>query len=195
MELRLAYRERYLRYNPGLDLMYCTSCGQALSIDSGFCTRCGNPVAQAQAVPIETVRSSSRIACTQPRGLGGWLLFFWIGMVFLKPLFEFRDATTSVGAIHWVIPIGIIAVCITTGVFIYQEDPRALTMLKVFLIVEGIFALLLLVEAALAYHDGERLFYRDSPFVAGTKLGLPTTVWWLYFRQSVRVRNTFGRNL
>ena len=176
--------------------MYCNGCGEALAFTSGHCTKCGALIAGAtdevspQFTPVGQLQYRQ-----EPCGIGGWLLFFWLGIFILKPVLELRAALNSKTPFGWIISLGIAGLCVVIGQLLFKENPKALSLLRAFFIIELIFAQLFFIHSWTEYHRGKELWYPHSPLIEGTRMTGYVVIWWLYFRFSVRVRNTFGRNI
>ena len=175
--------------------MFCNSCGEALAHNSGFCTRCGARMAgsTSNAPPPAAVARVPR-TYVEPRGVGGWLLFFWISLVlsvFAYLIAALHSRLPLVGAIE----IGMATIGAFLAFYTWQENPKALDLLNAIFLVSVIRAGLVVL---IAYHH---LSFRVtnpgrlSDYTIAAVTLFRVTAWWLYFHSSVRVRNTFGRNL
>lgn len=170
----------------------------------------------AVAEPVETLWESQR------RGVGGWLALWCIGAAVGGPLYFFfhlpaQIAQTSLllgmfGSMSWV---GIVAVAafalhfgaviygIATGVCVFTGKPFALRMVLFYFLfwtaVEVLCCALVwllmqatgtnsISDAAVEQAQGAAVGYliRDLIVLAA---------WFVYFKRSKRVRDTFGRNL
>jgi|SRR5579884_240387 hypothetical protein len=123
------------------------------------------------------------------RGIGGWLLLFCIGMTIISPLISLGHIGNNPPKNGLVI-VAILALCsfqVYTGISVWRIHPQALKLVKAFFIVWlGLNSLWLLVSIA-----------RGQPKDVGQAItGLAVlSIWLLYFKNSKRVRATFGSNL
>jgi hypothetical protein len=137
-----------------------------------------------------------RACSVEPSGLGGWLLFFWVGMTFLSPLFSTSNAMKSGDPVDWCFAMAITGSGLTAGYFVYEEDPRALQWLRILLFIGAIHALFLFMKAWGSHSLSDaQANATDRYFFYGGKRAIGILIWWLYFKYSDRVRNTFGRNI
>jgi hypothetical protein len=61
--------------------------------------------------------------------------------------------------------------------------------------VELFFARVFFIETWFKYSRGENVFAPKSPLISGIEMTGYVVIWYLYFHWSIRVRNTFRRNL
>lgn len=196
----------------------CLKCGDQNPSDCSFCTVCGaslkpisSPVfvsstvtAFGAAVPSakneETVGEVQHVSATQQvadplRGVGGWLLLFCVGLIFIAPLYgaaEILENPTDVFVI--VFDLSLAAFSIYTGITIWRIQPIALKLVKAYFIVSLVVACLAILgsfSADLKETQGKT----TSPLVIGLRLLVYVAIWWSYFKKSARVKATFGSNL
>lgn len=146
-----------------------------------------------------------------PRGVGGWLLFFCIGLTILGPLASIAsmfgqwnaaapafDRMPGLRTVMLVESVGmsiLVLVVFVVGILIWSGRPDGRTLARKLLIgrvvwvvlVEGV-ALFLLRDASSAAFAGAigavtGVLFRELIYFA---------VWWRYFKKSVRVANTYG---
>jgi hypothetical protein len=159
---------------------------------------------------------------SQQRGVGGWLALWCIGAVVGGPLYFFyhlpeQIAQTSLligmfGSISWV---GVVAVSafalqfvavifgIMTGVCVFTSKPFALRMVLIYFLfwaaVEalGCAFIYLLFQAAGANSVSDTAIQEAQGAAVGYLIKdlIVLVVWFVYFKRSKRVRDTFGRNL
>jgi hypothetical protein len=125
--------------------------------------------------------------------LGGWLLFFWIIITVVGPLAVARVAARSSDPLNWVLLVGTAGIGIYAGILIYKEDHKALDVLRILFVVQ-----LLGAAAMLLRTPDNRVGWQSvnaAIYVRAAVKVVWVGIWWLYFRTSDRVRNTFSRNI
>jgi len=127
------------------------------------------------------------------RGVRGWLLLFCIGC-FLSSLQALGKATSSS---HWIYALCwffLAALEISCCVLLWLKSPRGLSILYLLFGVS-------LIDLARALFEGIRAIMGSQGNVAVMYLfscaigSLVLFAWYRYFKESARVRNTYGRNL
>jgi hypothetical protein len=81
------------------------------------------------------------------------------------------------------------------GIFLWTRRPVALALLKIYFIAiaaETLLFMLEIVDQSLRIHSSIFLSSRFSSLMASAGI---TLLWFIYFRRSVRVKNTYGANL
>jgi len=148
---------------------------------------------------------------TGPKGVGGWLLIFCIGLTILAPLgtlAKILSELETAGPVLSEIPGGIqilgfenagrIAILIygfVIGCRIWGGSSQGRRLAKQYLVVRlfGVIGYESVTLILLSGMLGETIAWcaRDIAVVVICE-SLLFTVWWLYFRISKRVRNTYG---
>ena len=176
---------------------FCASCGAALEIGSRFCGKCGISVIGTTSSsipnPASVVANQSAVAAAnyaeQPRGMGGWLLFFTIGLSFSIPLF----ALSTVGLFRQndlfgcLMSIALTAICSTAAYKLWTKDFQTLKWVRITLlsaIVLGVTGLIGSQSTTYGHGNPEEAQY-------GMIVIISSLAWLAYFWKSVRVRNTF----
>jgi hypothetical protein len=173
------------------------------------------PAAVPPPPPTEAVQQQSvatpPVAATGPKGVGGWLVFFCVGLTILGPLYSIGQLSTSweqaqpafaqfpsfKTAIMWE-NAGSIALLIygfIVGCMIWSGNPNGREIAKKFLLIRlfgfvGIEVITIIIMG-------------DMPSqvvasVIGACVGAVLAnvfwflIWWFYFKKSKRVRNTYG---
>jgi len=187
--------------------MFCARCGQQIPNASELCPLCGReatlalvprPAPAAALVQPQLVLPSLPII-HGPKGVGGWLLFYCVSFTTLGPAFVLLSYYFAI-KLHGINPeisLGMARVLygIVVGIFLLTRRPIALTWLRIYFIWVAAEALLFMLEAvnqSLRIHSSIFLGSRLPSLMAGAGI---TLLWFLYFRRSVRVRNTYGANL
>ena len=205
--------------------MFCGKCGVQNPDNYSFCSACGfslqrlqpassaggTAVSPAPAVEVAArpqVTVTEREALLEPekhidaeltryapgagplRGVGGWLLFFCIATTIISPLVTIAEVANSNDpvVILAVVAVAILAFC--TGLSLWRVRPHALRWVRVYLVVGSCLMMIAGVQRQATYEPTSSSY--ENP-VAGA-VGYAIT-WWLYFRNSKRVKATFGRNL
>jgi len=164
-----------------------------------------NPTFSASTAPTTSLPNNG------PKGVGGWLVFFCIGLTILGPLFSlgqmvsgweqaqpaFSRFPTIKSVLIWE-NLGSSALLIygfIVGCMIWSGSPQGRHIARRFLLIRlfgfiGVELVALLMMSSL-----------PSEVVAGGiggvvgalfREGVYFTIWWLYFKKSKRVRNTYG---
>ena len=127
------------------------------------------------------------------QSIGGWLLLFWYTMTVATPILLLVGIFTSSGGSLLVgFGLAFSAFCIYAGITLRQSRPKALNLVKVYLVVGFVLG----CAAILSYSTG--LHRADGPSEVQTIPGMHeviyAVIWWSYFKKSKRVRAVFGRN-
>jgi len=196
----------------------CLKCGGRNPTDYCFCTTCGAPLSPVgspvfvpntvtafhtvvPAVQNETAAEALPVAqqaTPELRGVGGWLLFFCIGLIFVAPLADVADIVKQPSNMFVVVfDLGLAAFAIYTGVAVWQVQGRALRAVKIYFVVVIILAVVTILLSIFVDTKGvgaNSPSLSEDIIAAGRSLAY-VTIWWSYFRSSERVRATFGSNL
>jgi hypothetical protein len=125
----------------------------------------------------------------QYNGVQGWLLLFCIAITILGPLFfSIRPYTRPLSIMSSIIHYADAARTIYgiyVGIAIWRKKPVALNHVKIFLIWTFVLANLVIA----------RSLGNAKTMAIGVASLCSISVWWLYFKESKRVRMIFGRNL
>ena len=178
----------------------CHKCGE---------TRRGRVVtSEEESQPAAPVTTSTATASPGLNGVGGWLVFFCVQLTILAPLFTLAMMSVSweqvkpafaefpglKTAIVWE-SFGSVALIIygfIVGCMIWNGNPNGRDIAKRFLLIRLVgfiafeFITLLLIPAALT------MAALGGVIVAGFPQVVVTLAWWFYFKESERVRNTYG---
>lgn len=127
-----------------------------------------------------------------PRGIGGWLLFFCLINVIARPIAFIRMFLTLHTYTYMALYVAFIAASLLVGLLVWFKSLLAFNAIWLFLVFSLIQACTLF-RAALFFHLSENARIYD--FTGGVTTIGATFLWFLYFRRSKRVANTFGRNL
>jgi hypothetical protein len=134
---------------------------------------------------IEAIRNDG------PVGVGGWLGFRIVELLVITPIWAIIIYPSSHPLWQFVL-VGLSALGMTSGLLLLLQTPIALRFVAVHL------AACFVDVVWIIYYD---LFVVKPAKHLGIALGITLfslamySIWFLYFRKSVRVRNTFGRNL
>lgn len=165
------------------------------------------PVSTFSAPAAQTLTKSS----DGPTGVGGWLVFFCVGLTILSPLFSlgqmvsgweeaepaFSRFPTIKSVLIWE-NLGSIAILIygfIVGCMIWSGSPQGRNIARRFLLIRlfgfiGVEVVALLIMGDLP----SEVVAAGIGGVVGAlfREGVYFTIWWLYFKKSKRVRNTYG---
>ena len=153
------------------------------------------------------------VAATGPKGVGGWLVFFCVVLTILGPLHflaqisiawkqfppVFAQFPNLKTAIMWE-QAGLIALLIygfIVGCMIWNGNPRGREIAKKFLLIRlfgfiGIEFITVVIMRELPSQVVASVI--DGVAVAVFVNLISFLIWWLYFKKSKRVRNTYGAN-
>lgn len=146
-----------------------------------------------------------------PRGVGGWLMFFCIGLVILSPLStlgrmgqawetvrpvmeSFPSLRTAV-VLENVAYVAILCAGVLAGSRIWAGSPNGRTIARNYLLGRAVLGIGATIIAALIVQDLPTEV-SDAVTAAAVQSTLTEVLlcgtWWLYFKYSRRVRNTYG---
>lgn len=184
--------------------MFCARCGQRIPDASELCPLCGReatlalvpqPAPAALAQPQFVLPSLPIIH--GPKGVGGWLLFYCVSLTILSPVYLLLYfLVTPYRVVTIYLFFGILRGFwgIVVGIFLWMRRPVALFLLKGYFIYIAAGLLLNALEIVRAMMRTESWTLTGNRFAVLASTGI-TVLWFLYFRRSVRVRNTYGANL
>ena len=174
--------------------MYCTNCGAELSNNAQGCWRCNTPVAASEPVLATAPNSIAARVNEELYGIGGWLLFFWIS-IGLAPFVLLASAIRAKATVPGAVSAGLAVLCAVIAVQMWRRNPNAIDLLRMFILIES--ARALLVIAIATYQLPFRVTYGSgrADYAVAAMMLARCLAWWLYFRMSLRVRNTFGKNI
>jgi hypothetical protein len=118
----------------------------------------------------------------QPKGIGGWLLFYILAVTVFDPLAYLYYTSVSVDAAYYLgyhaLDILNLLFGIWAAILMWREDPTGLRLTKRFLWIALILA-------------GLKLISPHPPSLSSAGLTYPI-IWLIYLKESKRVQNTFG---
>jgi hypothetical protein len=146
-----------------------------------------------------------------PKGIGGWLLFFCVGLTILGPLFSVGQMISSwehakpafdrfpslETAIYWE-TLGCVTILIygfIVGCIIWSGNSNGKKVGKKYLLIRLFGFVLIEIVALVLMGDlpSQVVEAAISGFVtAGIRELVIFLIWWFYFKKSKRVRNTYG---
>jgi ribosomal protein L40E len=134
------------------------------------------------------------------RGVRGWLLLWCIITAIIVPVFLIVRAATSWTGVTLLVYLAFAGLAVFTGVSVWAVRRNALRLVKVYLVAMLCFALVeaFLVAVASGFAEASRQAGSDAavgPAASLIRSLIGFYIWWSYFRQSKRVRATFGANL
>jgi len=167
---------------PAAPAMYCNSCGTANSPSNPSCLHCGRPFPELQRQVVVP---------TGPFGFEGWLILFSFGTCLLAPAWfvnAFLLPTFQPSLIMFASAVPMF-LGIAAGVLLATERNQAIFVLRLFFVTLAAKSAIWFAMAAV--EPGDKWPYLR----VAIRTVLYTIVWGLYFQNSARVRNTYGRNL
>ena len=185
--------------------MFCARCGEQIPDASEICPLCG----QQTTLKLDPVPAPAPAELHPPyafvtipqnlglSGIGGWLLLYCIGLSILTPLLGLAELSVLLHFRNYEYSLEILRVLYGTvvGVFLWMKRPIALFLLRIYFIVIAASLLLFLlrvVALALRTHTSIALARGFTQVLVQTGFSI---LWFVYFRKSERVRNTYGANL
>jgi hypothetical protein len=125
--------------------------------------------------------------------VGGWILFFCAVHVVIGPIRLWSHHSATPTATDWLYR-ALVVFGVVAGVLLVTRAAYALDVLKIYFLAAFLLNAIVLLQVMRgvtgAFDDG-------SMTIGGRPLGgvVSTTIWFLYFRTSQRVKATYGRNL
>jgi zinc ribbon protein len=178
--------------------MFCSNCGQQVRSGQRFCPVCGSLQTSVDAnfrgtqqAPAGAYPFTQAVKHHELEGVFGWLRFFCFLITVVAPLGLFVPGRRLPLATEAIIAIQTIF-GVLVGANLWSAGRNALEMLKVYFYLtftlKAVFIFLSLLKVQPVYRT-------VAEAIGGViSIGL-TLVWFLYFRNSVRVKATYGRNL
>jgi hypothetical protein len=168
------------------------------------------PAAYAAPQPSET---SPPVDVPGPKGVGGWLLFFCVGLTILGPLYNlgqismnweqaqpaFAQFPSLKTAVMWE-NAGTVALIIygfIVGCMIWGGNPNGREIAKKFLLIRlfgfiGIEFIAVVIMGDMPTEVVASVIGAAVGAIFGNLISF--LIWWFYFKKSKRVRNTYGAN-
>jgi len=183
--------------------VFCARCGEQIPDASETCPLCGreasihiDPPAPLPTVSHPGVTALTLPAITGPSGVGGWLLFFCIGLTIFAPLTILMRTSTGWHLLsRYLVDDLRVLYGMVVGAALWLARPISLMLLRIYFIIAAgvaVLSVLNVVAAALRMH--ESLFLMPG-FTRTLEYSGIIVLWFAYFRKSARVRNTYGSNL
>ena len=191
--------------------MFCARCGQQIDDAPEICPLCGKQATitldpprvekrpfdvplPATAQTPETTNTFASYAPAALTGVGGWLLIFVAGLTIIGPLLTVRDYVENPDRIRsgGILDLALEAYGMVVGIFLWQPDARGLNLLKIYFGLVAAIAVLGLARIALLPTGTLQSF---APVFVLLRSLIYVAIWVMYFRNSVRVHATYGRNL
>jgi hypothetical protein len=185
--------------------MFCARCGEQLPEASEICPLCGQEAnvkllsvsTQAPVAPAPALDPSSAGFVLPIRrdlqGVGGWLLFFCIGLVILGPVWLLSQVSTPGSDLAGIVlALARTAFGLVVGIFVWNVRQVAFTLLWIYFGVIVVYSLLGILGSITLANEGQ-----SEPLAVAYSIRsiVYVVIWFFYFRKSQRVRATFGRNL
>jgi hypothetical protein len=145
--------------------------------------------AQLNASRLPNSGSTSPLS-PKPKQIGGWLMFFCILLTVIIPLVVLAMAWSGDTGMEFLFNIGWAAFGALIGFMIWSVQQRVFLLLWIYF---GMTALLIALAVFNLASAEERVPIRDSILVF--RSAIYSVAWFLYFKRSARVKETFGRNL
>jgi uncharacterized protein DUF2569 len=140
-------------------------------------------------VPTAPAATPESPAKAPPSGIGGWLLLFCLALL-AQPFFCLVEAAADDFELRSsIFSLLFGAMAISIGISLLSRAKVALTLVKWWLLLNAILALLVFLGSI---GDAGRLGYNTDRIARS--LGY-VAIWFPYFKKSKRVLNTFGRNI
>jgi zinc ribbon protein len=190
--------------------MFCGHCGKPNPDSNIICSSCGKevrlpsaPAAQAAAAPAPASETRPMLSNLEnysgPKGVGGWLLLFWVGTTILTPIMLVMEAMNNLNNLIVVgMDVALAALAVTTGILLWARSRYALPTVRAYFITLLVIAALSILGGVMgdaAAEAGGRTGIAGSGIFQGVRSLIVVAIWWTYFKQSERVELTYGRNL
>ena len=181
--------------------MFCARCGQQIPDASEICPHCGREATLSpRSSPSATTQQLSASpapnfmpATTPPRRqkeVGGWLMFFCILLVVIDPLVVMFMAWSAEKGPDTASYIVWAAFGVAVGIMIWNLYRHSFVWLWIYF---GLTAVLLSMRIAdFIFVSPNRNFHEITLIL---RSAIYSFAWFLYFKRSDRVQETFGRNL
>ncbi len=169
--------------SPAAPAIFCNSCGASNAPTNLGCLRCGRPFPETQPNVSSALKS--------PTGFGGWLLLFCFTTCFATPVSFARIYLRSPFQLHWLMFVTAVPMLlgIVAGGLLATERSQAIIVLRLFFL--SLAAKGAIWMAVAFVEPGPK-----GPYLTvAMRTMLFTVIWALYFQNSARVRNTYGKNL
>lgn len=176
-------------------------------------SRTGPPPPPAAYAAPPPIKASPLGDVPGPKGVGGWLLFFCVGLTILSPLFSlsqilvdweeaqpaFAQFPSLKTAAMWemVGSIALISYGFIVGCMIWGGNPNGREIAKKFLLIRlfGFIGIEFIAVVIMGDMPTEVVASLISFAVGEVFVHLIWfLIWWFYFKKSKRVRNTYGAN-
>jgi hypothetical protein len=130
------------------------------------------------------------------RGVGGFLLFFCVGITIFRPLGYAAEILQNPHDTFVVVfDLGLAAFSIYTGLTTWRARPNALKLIKFYFIVTLAVVCLMILRLSTNIKEIVQQSPSENPVATGLQTLMAVAIWWSYFAQSKRVKATFGSNL
>ena len=172
--------------------MFCSKCGQPTSAGQHFCSSCGS--VQATEPANFTPAATQVYPFTPPAGqnylqVGGGILFFCVIQVVFGAVLLFNHHS-GIPMENWLSRLFTLFGIVVAILLAFRMN-YALDLLKTFLFTSMLFNSIVILQH----------FWAPNARFGNFDTGLPfrqiviATIWFLYFRNSLRVKATYGRNI
>jgi len=130
------------------------------------------------------------------RGVGGFLLFFCVGITVFQPLGCAAEILQNPNDTFVVVfDLGLAAFSIYTGLTTWRARPNALKLIKVYFIVWLAVDCSMILRLSTNIKEIVQQSPSKNPVATGLQTLIAIAIWWSYFAQSKRVKATFGSSL
>jgi hypothetical protein len=182
--------------------LFCQYCGVELPLYVQGCTRCGRRQPPASDIWASVNMQPLPATPNRLQGVGGWLMFFCIILIFLNPLGHaliairaFRGLAakgapvTIVGVISiGVTHIGLAIFSVIAGSLLWLEKRSGVSVAKMYLLVAT--AAIISLDIALRFRGVHLDLVRST-----LERFAYAALWYAYLVNSKRVKLTYGTNL
>lgn len=185
--------------------MFCARCGQQIPEASEVCPLCGQqttlkldpvpaPASAELSPPYAFVTIPQNLG---PSGIGGWLLLYCLGLSILTPLIGMAELSVLLRFLNYEYVVDFIRALYGTvvGIVLLTKRPIAIFLLRIYFIVTAaslLLTLLRMIAFALRPHSSMALARGVTAVMVQAGFSI---LWFVYFRKSERVRNTYGANI
>lgn len=148
------------------------------------CKKCGKPLEPERLISVGTCRACEKKERESVKGIGGWLLFFIITLVFIQPILYFYSFIRY----KYFFSLLLLVFSLIAGISLWGRTKRAVKITKAYLTTLMVMGALAVFWNCQADPVSCASYLREQSGV----LFIYPAIWLTYLRKSRRVKNTYG---